>query len=231
MASILRKSLATIAVSSVAVLGLAACSSEEEAPEPTQEQETEAPEETTEAPETEEPEAGDGTAAPWANPVTTEGELLGTIEAGDVTVDVYLVAQDSSTRDSIWADPDTEEPIVQEGDDVLVLNYVVTNNGDPLNLSYGLVDVSFKYDNWPFMQQPSVADTDVLESNGVNDNGVAEPGEDVYTLGTGESYSVGEVMLYQAGESYTVEVEVAVRDDAGERTGDSFEGTLEGTVE
>lgn len=239
-----RKTLVTIAASSLAVAGLAACGSDEpEAPEPTVE-ETEEPEpeveetEEPEAPEEEEPEAeepdapeGDGSAASWAHPVTTEGELLGTAEAGDVSVDIYLVAEDQSTRDSIWADPDTEEPIVQEGDDVLVLNYVVTNNGDPITLTNSLVEVGFVYDNWPFYQQPSVADNTVLESNGVNSDGIAERGEDVYVLGTGESYSVGQVMLKQDGEPFTVEVEVVLRDDAGERTGDSLEGEFTGTLD
>ncbi|MGC5615557.1 hypothetical protein [Georgenia sp. Z1491] len=176
---------------------------------------------------------GAGSAAPWANEVTEDGELLGTIEAGDVTVDVYQVGTGQATRSSVWADPDTEEPIVAEGDEVLILNYVVTNNGDPINLTYGLVDAGLSYDTWPYMQQPSVADSDLLEENGVNDNGVNSDslGEDVYTLGSGEQYSVGEVMLYQPGEAFTIEVSFEPRDDAGERLGEDFEGELTGTVE
>ena len=171
-------------------------------------------------------------AAPWANPITTEGESLGTIELGDVTVEAFLVTTDVATRSSIWADPDTEEPIVSEGDPVVVINYVVTNNGDPVNLSYGLVDVGLNYDSWPFMQQPSVADSTLMESAGVNDNGVNSDslGEDVYTLGTGEAYSVAEVMLHQPGEAYTIEAEFEARDDAGERNGEEFEGTITGTM-
>jgi hypothetical protein len=171
-------------------------------------------------------------AAPWANPVTTDGESLGTIELGDVTVEAFLVTTDVSTRSSIWADPDTDEPIVNEGDPVVVINYVVTNNGEPVNLSYGLVDVGLNYDSWPFMQQPSVADSTLMESVGVNDNGVNGDslGEDVYTLGTGESYSVAEVMLHQPGEAYTIEAEFEARDDAGERNGNEFEGEITGTM-
>ncbi|MGC5628314.1 hypothetical protein ACPYO6_08735 [Georgenia sp. Z1344] len=177
--------------------------------------------------------AGAGSAAPWANEVTEDGELLGTIEAGDVTVDVYQVGTGQATRSSIWADPDTDEPIVNEGDEVLILNYVVTNNGDPITLTYGLVDAGLSYDTWPYMQQPSVSDTDLLEENGVNDNAVNGDslGEDTYVLGTGEQYSVGEVMLYQPGEAFTVEVSYEPRDDAGERLGEEFEGELTGTVE
>lgn len=230
MPSTVRRTLVTLAASSLMLTGLAACGSEEEAPEPEGVTEHE-PVEVEGTPEDDEVAPGDGEAAPWANPVSTEGELLGSVEAGDVTVDVYLVGEDSSTRDSLWGDPDTEEPFVQEGDDVIVLNYVVTNNGDPITLTSGLVDVSFIYDTWEFYQQPSVSDSAVMENHGVNSNAIAETGEDVYVLGTGESYAEGAVLLYQPGEAFTVEVEVAERDDEGERTGESFEGELTGTIE
>ncbi|MGO1173273.1 MAG: hypothetical protein ACTHXO_10700 [Actinomycetaceae bacterium] len=263
MRSSTRRMTATAALAAAAALTLAACGDDEPAEttppaveDPTTE---EAPEEesTEEAPSEDEEssseetgsedtaaddeapsdgaggEAGAGSAAPWANEVTEDGELLGTIEAGDVTVDVYQVGTGQATRSSIWADPDTEEPIVSEGDEVLILNYVVTNNGDPITLTYGLVEAGFGYDTWPYMQQPSVADSDLLEENGVNDNGVNSDslGEDAYVLGSGEQYSVGEVMLYQPGEAFTIEVSYEPRDDAGERLGEEFEGELTGTVE
>lgn len=237
MRSSVRQVVVPIAVTSVALFGVAACGSDDDSSS----EETTSAETTTEAPEeieTEEPEGGDaasgpGSAAPWATPVTSEGDLIDTIELGDLTVEVYQVAVDQATRSSIWADPETDEPLVAEGDDIVVLNYVVTNNGDPVNLSYGLVDVGLRYDDWPYLQQPSVSDSTVLENNGVNDNGVNSDslGEDVYVLGTGEQYSVGEALLYQAGESYTVQAELVPRDDAGERDGDSITGEIAGTVE
>lgn len=260
MRSTTRRMTTPVAIAAVSFLALAACSSDDEgdiappaaeAPAPEEAPEEEAPSEAespseeapTEDAETAETEtedtdsdgdtgASEGGAPDWANPVTTVGESLGTFEVGDLTVEAFEVAVDQATRSSIWADPDTEEPIVAEGDDVVVLNYVVTNNGDPVNLTYGLVDIGLHYDTWPFMQQPSVADHTLLENHGVNDNAVNGDSisNDIFTLGTGEQFSIGQVMLHQPGEAYTIEADFAPRDEAGERLGDTFEGELTGTM-
>ncbi|GAA1455557.1 hypothetical protein ACFP47_12795 [Nesterenkonia lacusekhoensis] len=66
-----------------------------------------------------------------------------------------------------------------------------------------------------------------------NDNGVNSDnlGGDAYELGTGEQYSVGEVILHQPGEDFTVSADFTPRDDQGERDGDPVEGELTGTME
>lgn len=201
--------------------------------------ETEPEEETEDAEdEAEVDEAGDDGASAdgepdWANPVTTVGESIGTAELGDVTVEVFQVAVDQATRSSIWADPETDEPIVSEGDDVVVLNYVVTNHGEPVNLSYGLVEASLRYDSWPYMQQPSVADSSLMETHEVNTNAVNTDSlsQEVFELGTGEQYSFGEVVLHQPGEAYTVVARFTARDEDGERVGEELAGEFTGTME
>lgn len=248
------------AIAAASVLVLAACSddaegtdsTEDETPAveetedveetPEEEEPTDAAEEETEAEEAEvedDAEADEDASASaegvpeWANPVTTGGESMGTVELGDVTVEVFQVAMDQATRSSIWADPETEEPIVAEGDDVVVLNYVFTNSGEPINLSYGLIEAGLRYDTWEYMQQPSVSDSELLETHGVNTNAVNSDslGEDAFVLGSGEQYSIGEVMLHQPGEDYTVVASYYPRDEAGERDGEDVSGELTGTME
>lgn len=235
MRSAVRKVVVPLAVTAMAAFGLAACGGDDD----TEAEETPTSEETptVEEPEPEETEdapTGEGTPAPWANPITTEGELIATFEAGDFTIEAYQSGVDTANRSSMLVDPDTEEPVIQEGDEVVVLNYVVTNNGDPVNLNYGVdSSVRLKYDSWPYLQSPSVSDSDLFEQFGVNSNPIA-PGNtdlDAFPLGTGEQIAFGEILLYQPGEAYTLDADFTLVDDSGERTGDSYEGEETGVLE
>lgn len=230
-----RRIVVPVAIASLGLFGLAACGddSDDADENSTSEETTDADGDDEAAPEdaTTTVEPVGGNAAAWAHPISTDGELIGTAEVGDLMIEIYEVAIDQATRSSIWADPDTDEPIVAEGDDVVVLNYVVTNHGEPVNLGISLVDISLRYDDWPYAQQPTVADNTLLDSYGLSGDGYSSDarGEDVYVLGAGEQYAISEVILHQPGESFTVRVQLDERDDAGERTGDRLEGDYSGS--
>lgn len=260
----------TAGVASLALFGLAGCSSDDseepttpavqEEPQDADPEPTQAPaEETAEDTEddtaddvsgatepadpgaedtTEEPAAGSGdyTAAPWAEPVTDVGELLTTIELGDVVVEVFQVGVTQATKTGGFVDPEENEPIIDVGDDIVFVNYVVTNNGDPVDLGSSLVAVSPRYDDWPYMQgMDSITDFELTEEMGVNRNARAVgemPDPIIYTLGTGESFSVGDNFHHQPGSAITFSGRYTPVDDEGDLVHDDrVEGEASATIE
>lgn len=213
------RTLAAAAIASVGLFGLVACSSAAEE-EPTDTEQS-AESEPTEVEETEEAAAPGAAGQPaWANPVTEGGELISTVDLEGITVEVYQVGTTTATKTGQFVDPDTNEPIIAEGDEIVFVNYVVTNTGDPVDLGSSLVTVDARYDDWPYMQgMDSVVDEDLFIEQGVNDAGLADGAyvdPSVYTLGTGESFSYGENFPYQAGSPITFDVSVTPVDAEGE---------------
>ena|SRR6478609_111053 len=239
------RTAAHLAVASALVLGLAACGSDGGTAE------TEAPavEETTDAPETEPAEeetepaedegaddaAGDGKQPDWANPVTTPGEEIASYTVGDVRVDVYQVSVVEATKTGNFVDPEENEPIIDVGDEIVYVNYVVTNEGDPIDLGSSLVNTSARYDDWPYMQgMDSITDFDLTDAQGVNRDAMAAGAyrdPSVYTFGTGQSYSYGENFRYQSGSPITFESVVTPVDAQGDLLHDErIEGSGTGTI-
>lgn len=219
--------IAVAGLATFALVGLAACSgdAETESAEDTS-SETAAPAESetpAEEPTEEESEvsgAGSGEQPDWANPVTTPGDKIATIEAGDVSIDVFQVGTTKATKTGQFVDPDTNKPIIAEGDEVVFVNYVATNNGDDLDLGSSLVSVESRYDDWPYLQgMDSVVDDALFEQMEVNDGALAvgayrDPS--VYTLGAGQQISWGENFPYQQGSPITFEVTITPVDAEGE---------------
>lgn len=186
---------------------------------------TETAESTEEAPEpteTAEPakaEAGTGQDAEWANPTLILGEQISTVHAGDIQVDVYQVGTVAATRDAIFSDPDTHEPVVAAGDEIVYVNYVITNNGDPVDLGATTVNVTPKYVDWPYAgTMVRIVDFALDEQTQVDTNQTApeafrEPG--VYPLGTGETFSYGANSVYQPGTEMTIAVDYTPVDAEG----------------
>lgn len=207
------RTLATLTLVGVGLFGLAACAAEP-APEPETEQTDE-----TEATEEAAPETAEGQPA-WALPATTQGEKIATIEVDGIVVEVYQVAVVQATKTGQFVNPDTNQPIIAVGDDIVFVNYVISNTGDPIDLGSSLVSIDARYDDWPYMQgMDSVSDQDLFDQVGVYDRPLApdafiEP--PVYTLGTGERFSYGENFRYQAGSPITFDVSVTPVDEEGE---------------
>lgn len=202
-----------LALASVGLLGLAACSSgEEDAPAAS----SQTPEEPTV--ETKKPVVAEGQPE-WANPVTTGGELISTIEAGDITVQVYQAGVTQATKTGQFANPDTNKPIIDVGADIVFVNYVVTNGGAPIDLGSSFVSIEARYDDWPYVQgMDSIVDGALFEAQGVNADVLATGAfrtPSVYTFGANEQFSFGQNFLYQAGSPITFSVRVTPVDADG----------------
>lgn len=242
----LARPIATFAIAGLALTGIAACSSDEPEEETTVE-ETEAAEEPTEdatEEETEEPtedatdeddaEAAPGDGAEWANPVTTPGDLLTTIEGDSFSVEVYQVGTTTSPKDGLSVDPEQNLPIIAEGDEIVFVNYVITNTSDePMPMSFNLVSVDAVYADWPYLGgMDTITGKDLYEAMDVNDTALAVGGPDApFVLEPGAQFSYGENFKYQAGSAITFDATYTPADDAGELLHDDRqEATADATI-
>lgn len=223
--------LSVAAVACTGLLSLAACSEDSEpeskAVESSETQDPSAEDEAT-------PEAVEG-QPDWARPATTGGDLVATVEAGDVTVEMYQVGTEQASNDGTYVDSETKEPLLAKGDDIVFVNYVVTNNGAPFDLGYGLIDIEPRYDDWQWMVgMDSSFDLGLFDNQGVNldaiePDAIRDPG--VYTFGTGETYSYADNFEHQANSPITFEVVVTPVDAKGEPLPDEVvKGTGTGTI-
>lgn len=209
--------------------GLAACSTEADAPKP-------API-VTEKPTDPTPEkpASEGDQPDWANPTSISGDLITSVTAGDITVDVYQVGVVQATKRGNFVTPDTNKPIIDVGDDIVFVNYVVTNKGAAIDLGASLVSVSARYADWPYLQgMDSITDFALFDSLKVNHSATA-PGSyrdpSVYTFGSGETYSVAQNFRHQKDSPIEFTVRVTPVDAAAKLQHDQkVEAKATGTI-
>jgi hypothetical protein len=193
----------------VGLAGLTGCNSSSDAPVGGTDERPTA--ETTEA---EKPSpAADGNKPEWAEALTVKGDKLTTIAVGDLTVDVYQVGTAKSTREGMYVHPDSGERVLKVGDELVVVNYVVTNVGSkPVPLPSILVDISVHFDSSKYYNSPE-GDSSVLEAMGLPSASKAidrqsTSGSDnyVYILEPGQAYSVGDTFQRQEGNAVTFSV-------------------------
>lgn len=193
------RTTAALAIAGLGLFSLSACFS----PAHEVETEIEAPEET----EASQPAPVTVEGQPWwALEVTTPGEVIASFTVGDVQIDVYQVDVVKATKTGSWATPDGD-PIIDVGDDIVFVNYVISNTGAPIDLGFSLVNVTARYNDWPYLQgMDSIFDRDLFTQVGVHNDPFGpdtyiDPG--IFTLGTGERYSFGENFPYQSGSPIT----------------------------
>jgi len=213
------RTLAVLAVASLGLLGLAACSSEPDAAPETSKVSASPSEAESSPAESSSAEAATG-QPDWANKVTTGGKLISTIKAGGISVEVFQGDVTAATKTGQFVDPKTNKPIISVGDDITFVNYVVTNNGDSIDLGSSLVDVSARYDDWPYLQgMDSVVDDDLFAKQGVNADAFtpdAYRDPSVYPFAPAEQYSYGTNFRYQAKSPITFTVTVTPVDAKGD---------------
>ena len=102
-------------------------------------------------------------------PTTTPGEKIATIDAETFTVDVYQVGTAKASKTGQWVDPETNQPLIAEGDEIVYVNYVFTNTGtESIPLTYSLVTVTPTYADWEYLQgMDSIVDSEQFEEMGV----------------------------------------------------------------
>ncbi|WP_129667810.1 hypothetical protein [Phytoactinopolyspora endophytica] len=179
--------------------------------------------------------AGDGdyVAAEWAEPVSVNGDQIATIEGDGFEVEVYQVGVTESPKDGMLADPDTNEPILAEGDEIVFVNFVVTNTSDePVDLSSSLVNVDATYEDWEYLQgMDSITDNDLYAEMEVYSSGAGYLDPPIYTFGPGESFSYGTNFMYKTDSPVIFDATLTPVDEEGELISDERrEASAEATL-
>jgi hypothetical protein len=238
--------MATAAAGAILAFGLVACGSDDDGSDDATTEESSNTETDEEAPDEDAPEDdavdededaeddvdvdeaadspnGGGDTPEWAAPVTTPGDLIATLEGDNFEVEVYQVGVAESPKDGMLVDPDDNEPVLAEGDDIVFVNYVVTNTSDEdINLSVSLVSMKATYEDWPYLQgMDTITDYDLYDEMEVNNSGTAAHHEDgIYPLGPGQTISYGENFMYKTDAAVIFEATLTPVDDDGELVSD-----------
>ncbi|WP_167051009.1 hypothetical protein [Salinibacterium sp. ZJ77] len=151
------------------------------------------------------PAAADGDTASFAKPVTTPGELLTTIAGESFQIDVYQVGTAAATKTGQFATPEGT-PIISAGDELVFVNFVVTNtSSETLPASISLVNISPRYDDWPYLGgMDSVVDQSLFDSLGVNSGPLALGAKAPLQWEPGTRYSYAVNFLHQANSPITI---------------------------
>jgi len=116
------------------------------------------------------------------------------------------------------ADPDSNEPLIQEGDQVLIYQYIMTNTSDEtIPLSTSLMQMSEEYAGSKFIHgATAISDSSWLDELGLHDIGVAEMDDNgIYLLEPDESVAHASIFEFQEDE-LTIKADVTPVDDDGD---------------
>lgn len=140
----------------------------------------------------------EGTRPKWALTATASGTKLTSFDVGSARVDVYQAGTFTASNDV----PGTGKTGVKEGDELVLLNVVVTNTGEPVELDGNVAEVTATYTDHPHQDMSGLLDDDAFARLGVNreivdyDKNPARP----YLLATGDVVSRGVSFKYLKGE-------------------------------
>lgn len=222
---------AAVAVAALTLFGTAACSSSDgdakdtstttEAPATTQtpdETTTTAGGEKTTTTAANGSEGTDGELAAFAKEYKTEGELLTTLEADGFKLDIYQVGTQPAPKDGNFVDPDTNEPILKKGDEMVYVNYVFTNtSGKDIQLGASLVAVTATYADWKWAQgMDGVSSSSEYEKLGLFSSGAKTGADWPVVWKAGSSFAYADNFKYRAGDEITFKARMTPSDDDGD---------------
>lgn len=212
----LSRPLAIGAIAALAAVGATGCSDDGDTDDARDSSTTSAP--PPEAPPTSGGSAQPGATPSWAKPFEAVGQLITTITSADFKVDVYQVGVAKATKNGTFVDPDTNKPIIATGDDIVFVNYVITNTGGAtIQLPFNLVEVTPRYADWKYVQgMDGIADRDLYAKMKVADGALA-PGNTKapFAWEPGTSFSYGTNFKYQAGSSIKFTARLTPADAGG----------------
>src|SRR5699024_420638 len=193
------------------------------------------PSESTEVRPSETPNGNDDLPS-WANEVTKPGDKLTTLKLKNLTVDIYQVGVAKAGTTGNVMNPETGKPIIDEGDDIVYVNYVITNTGPPVDLGSVLVKIEPRYKNWKFKKaMDTVTDRDQAKKMNINTSGLeASKNTDpaIYTLGADQTISYGTNFKYQKNSAITFHASYIPVDSKGKLLHDEqVEGTAKAEIE
>lgn len=149
-----------------------------------------------------------GRAADWARPISDRGEKIMTLDGNPFSVDVYLSDVVTAPADS--SDSGAGSPLVRRGDDVMLLNFVVTNTGADTELTSLRPTINARYPDLKNHASGTWSGTDdvreLLDDHGLHLTPNKDGHEGPYRFAHGESYAYGNMLRYVEGEKLALSV-------------------------
>lgn len=141
------------------------------------------------------------------------------------SVDIYQVATDVASKDSMFLDKETKENLLKKGAPIVYVNYVVTNTSSAdIPLSHSLVTPSAKYTDWKYLGgMPSDSSSDGFTKYGLSSSGVKLKEKDPFVLKPGESFNIAENFGYTPGKEAEISATMTPQDAAGDLDHDKKE--------
>ncbi|MFF2842564.1 hypothetical protein [Paenarthrobacter sp. NPDC057981] len=175
--------------------------------------------------------SGSYKVASWALPVSDAGDKLGSLKGDSFSVDVFQVATDVASKDSMFVDKETKENLLKKGAPIVYVNYVVTNTSSAdIPLSHSLVTPNAKYTDWKYLGgMPSDSSSDGFKKHGLTSSGIKLKEKDPFVLKPGESFNIAENFAYTAGKEAEIKATMTPQNAAGDLDHDKKE-TAETTV-
>ncbi|MEV7664024.1 hypothetical protein [Paenarthrobacter sp. NPDC089316] len=169
--------------------------------------------------------------ASWALPISDAGDKLGSMKGDSFSVDVFQVATDVASKDSMFVDKDTKENLLKKGAPIVYVNYVVTNTSSAdIPLSHSLVTPNAKYTDWKYLGgMPSDSSSDGFKKHGLTSSGIKLKEKDPFVLKPGESFNIAENFAYTPGKEAEISATMTPQHASGDLDHDKKE-TAETTV-
>ena len=163
--------------------------------------------------------------ASWALPISDAGDKLGSMKGDSFSVDIFQVATDVASKDSMFVDKETKENLLKKGAPIVYVNYVVTNTSSAdIPLSHSLVTPSAKYTDWKYLGgMPSDSSSDGFKKHGLTSSGIKLKEKDPFVLKPGESFNIAENFAYTAGKETEIKATMTPQDAAGDLDHDKKE--------
>ena len=171
------------------------------------------------------------TAANWARGVTAPGELLGSVTSSRVgyQIDFYQVGVRQATKASTLVDKETFQPLINIGDEIVYVNWIVTNISEaPIVLNEDLINVHVSYADSATGDLAATSEPEVFRELNINENAIDEEKavglvtNHRYILEPGRSYSMGTNFKHEAGGKATFSITSSPVDEQGMANADIF---------
>ncbi|MCP2049096.1 hypothetical protein [Paenarthrobacter histidinolovorans] len=169
--------------------------------------------------------SGSYKVASWALPISDAGDKLGSMKGDSFSVDIFQVATDVASKDSMFVDKETKENLLKKGAPIVYVNYVVTNTSSAdIPLSHSLVTPNAKYTDWKYLGgMPSDSSSDGFKKHGLTSSGIKLKEKDPFVLKPGESFNIAENFAYTAGKETEIKATMTPQDAAGDLDHDKKE--------
>lgn len=149
-------------------------------------------------------DSSSGEDAEWARPVSRSGEKIMTLDGNPFSVDVYLSDVIKAPADSSESGGPGGGPLVRQGDEVMLLNFVITNTGADTELSSLRPNVNARY---PALKNHSTGTwkttddvLELLDEHGLHVTPNQDGHQGPYRFAHGEEYSYGTMLRYVDGK-------------------------------